>query len=144
LTALIQKLWDIAFDVWQHRNRVLHKQEHSVAPDLEIQQITAEFELGPAGTAKAAKVHFRSGLLFLLQQQPAYQTAWLNRIQAARARAERRDGQRREQQRDTFNPERLQYRTREQHKKAQRKATYIAHSATHKEVSLLCYQSSMS
>jgi hypothetical protein len=107
LTALIQKLWDIAFDVWQHRNRVLHKQEHSVARDLEIQQITAELELGPAGLAKAAKVHFRSGLLLLLQQQPAYQTAWLIRIQAARARAERRDEQRREQQRDTFNPERL-------------------------------------
>jgi hypothetical protein len=32
---------------------------------------------------------------------------WLIRIQAARARAERRHGQRQEQQRDTFNSERL-------------------------------------
>jgi hypothetical protein len=36
-----------------------------------------------------------------------YQTAWLIRIQAARARAERR-GQRQAHQRDTFNPERLE------------------------------------
>jgi hypothetical protein len=29
LTALIQKLWDIAWDMWDNRNRVLHEQEHS-------------------------------------------------------------------------------------------------------------------
>jgi hypothetical protein len=40
LTALIQKLWDVAWDMWDHRNRVLHDQEHSVARDLQIQQIT--------------------------------------------------------------------------------------------------------
>jgi hypothetical protein len=107
LTALIQKLWDTAWDMWQHRNRVLHDTEHSVARDQEIQQITAEFDMGPAGLAPAAKLHFVRGLPSLLQQQPAYQTAWLIRIQAARARAERRGGRRQEQQRDTFNPERL-------------------------------------
>jgi hypothetical protein len=37
LTALIQKLWDVAWDMWDHRNRVLHDQEHSVARDLQIQ-----------------------------------------------------------------------------------------------------------
>jgi hypothetical protein len=26
LTALIQKLWDVAWDMWDHRNRVLHDQ----------------------------------------------------------------------------------------------------------------------
>jgi hypothetical protein len=31
LTAQIQKLWDIAWDMWDNRNRVLHEQEHSVA-----------------------------------------------------------------------------------------------------------------
>jgi hypothetical protein len=103
LTALIQKLWDIAWDMWDNRNRVLHQKEHSVARDLQIRQITAEFDMGPAGLAPTAKVHFRRGLPSLLRQQPAYRTARLIRIQAARARVE----QRQEQQRDTFNPERL-------------------------------------
>jgi hypothetical protein len=102
LTALIHKLWDIAWDMWDHRNRVLHDTENSVARDLEIQQITAEFQLGTAGLPALAKAMFRRGLRPLLQQQPAYQTAWLIRIQAARARAERRD----ERQQDTFSTER--------------------------------------
>jgi hypothetical protein len=88
-------------------NRVLHETEHSVARDLQTRQITAEFDMGPAGLAPAAKVLFRGGLLSLLRQQPAYQTAWLIIIQAARARVDRRAGQSSEQQRDTFNPERL-------------------------------------
>jgi hypothetical protein len=105
LTALIQKLWDVAWDMWDHRNRVLHDQEHSVARDLQIQQITDEFATGSVGLAREAKLS--GGLQSLLQRLPAYQTAWLIRIQAARARAERRDGQRQAHQRDTFNPERL-------------------------------------
>jgi hypothetical protein len=93
--------------MWDNRNRVLHEQEHSVARDLQIQQITDEFNMGPAGLASAAKLIFSRGLQTLLRQQPAYQTAWLIRIQAARARAERRNGPRQAQQRNTFNQERL-------------------------------------
>jgi hypothetical protein len=63
--------------------------------------------MGPSGSAPAAQVHFLRGLPSLLRQHSAYQTAWLIRIQAARARAERRHGQRQEQQRDTFNSVRL-------------------------------------
>jgi hypothetical protein len=80
--------------MWDNSSRVLHETEHSVARDLQIQQITAEFDMGPAGLAPAVKVPFLRGLPALLRQQPAYQKAWLIRIQAARARAERRDGQR--------------------------------------------------
>jgi hypothetical protein len=78
-------------------NRVLHETEHSVARDLQVRQIRAEFDTVPAGLATAAKGQFRRGLPSLLRQQPTYQTAWLIRIQATRARAERRDGQRQEQ-----------------------------------------------
>jgi hypothetical protein len=50
--------------------------------------------MGPSGLAPAAQVHFLRGVPSLLRQQPAYQAAWLIRIQAARARVERRHGQR--------------------------------------------------
>jgi hypothetical protein len=61
--------------MWDNRNRVLHEQEHSVA--REIQQITAEFDMGPSGLAPAAQVHLLRGLPApsLLRQQPAHQTA---------------------------------------------------------------------
>jgi hypothetical protein len=62
LTALIQKLWDVAWDMWDHRNRVLHDQEHSVARDLQIQQITDEFATGSVGLAREAKLLFSGGL----------------------------------------------------------------------------------
>jgi hypothetical protein len=69
-------------------------------------RLTDEFT-GSVGLAREAKL-LSGGLPSLLQRLPAYQTAWLIRIQAARARAERRDGQRQAHQRDTFNPERLE------------------------------------
>jgi hypothetical protein len=100
LTALIQKLWDIAWDTWDHRNRVLHDTELSVARDIEIQQITEQFHLGRSGLPNEVKALFRGGLTRLLQQQPAYQTAWLIRVQAARARNERRN----DQQLETSSP----------------------------------------
>jgi hypothetical protein len=96
LTALIQKLWDIAWDTWDHRNRVLHDTELSVARDIELQQITEQFQLSRAGLPNEVKALFRGGRTRLLQQQPAYQTAWLIRVQAARARNERRNDQQQE------------------------------------------------
>jgi hypothetical protein len=96
-------------EVWLQKQRTQPGMLYAklLACDLQIEHITAEFDMGPSGLAPAAQVHFLRGLLpSLLQQQPAYQTAWLIRIQAARARAERRDGQRQQQQRDTFNSER--------------------------------------
>jgi hypothetical protein len=102
LTALIQKLWDVAWDMWDHRNRVLRPGTFGRTRPTD----SSRFATGSVGLAREAKLLF-SGLQSLLQRLPAYQTAWLIRIQAARARAERRDGQRQAHQRDTFNPERL-------------------------------------
>jgi hypothetical protein len=102
LTALIQKLWDIAWDMWDNRNKVLHDTENSAARALQIQQIQDQFAFGTAGLPNEAQALFGGGIQALLHQQPAYQTAWLIRITAARARSERRN----ERQNDTFNTER--------------------------------------
>jgi hypothetical protein len=103
LIALIQKLWDIAWDMWDNRNKVLHDTENSVARALQIQQIKEQFVFGKAELSREAQALFGAGgLQGLLHQQPAYQTAWLIRITAARARTERRN----QRQNDTFNTER--------------------------------------
>jgi hypothetical protein len=44
--------------MWDHRNLVLHDTEHSVARDLKIQQITAEFQMGTAGLPADVKGHY--------------------------------------------------------------------------------------
>jgi hypothetical protein len=102
LTALIQKLWDIAWDMWDNRNRVLHDTETSVARDLQIQQIRDQFGFGKAGLPTEVQALFNGGINVLLLRQPAYQAAWLIRIIAARARTERRN----ERQNETYSMER--------------------------------------
>jgi hypothetical protein len=62
LTSLIQKIWDIALDIWDHRKLVLHDMEHSLARGLPIHQITVEFLMGTAGLPADVKVHFGRGL----------------------------------------------------------------------------------
>jgi hypothetical protein len=61
--------------MWDNRNKVLHDTENSVAREVEIEQITAQFQLGSGGLPIEVKPHLRQGLQRLLHQEPAYQTA---------------------------------------------------------------------
>jgi len=36
VSAIIQKLWDTAWDLWEHRNGVLHKKENFVTKAMEV------------------------------------------------------------------------------------------------------------
>jgi hypothetical protein len=122
LTALIQKLWDVAWDMWDHRNRVLHDQEHSVARDLQIQQITDEFATRFSRFSSRGEAP-SGGLIFSNDCRP------IKRHGSSRlARAERRDGQRQAHQRDTIRNvwnatvvRDHQYLRRERKKKTKRK-----------------------
>ena len=37
VTALIQKLWEIAWDLWEHRNGVLHERENAITRSMGLQ-----------------------------------------------------------------------------------------------------------
>jgi hypothetical protein len=93
--------------MWDHRNRVLHDQEHSVARDLQIQQITDEFATGSVGLAREAKLLFSGGLQSLLQRLPAIKRHGSSEYKR-HGHVPSDDGQRQAHQRDTFNPERLE------------------------------------
>ena len=90
LTAFIQKLWDVAWDLWEHRNSVAHHKEISQHFQQLQRAIAEEFELGPASVTQEARQLFRPGKESILAGNEAMQMAWLVRIQRARIRFQER------------------------------------------------------
>ena len=102
LAAVIQKVWDVAWDLWEHRNSIVHAKDSS-AQLMKLQmEIKAEFEMGPATVTTDARILFRPGLDTILKGDEAQQTAWLIRIQRARVRFQERLAERQ----DSFRVER--------------------------------------
>ena len=83
LSAVIRKLWDVCWDLWDHRNKVLHKSDSSLASVLLHQNIRRELQLGSARLSNDAKIVFRQGRTILTANSDMGR-AWLKRIRAAR------------------------------------------------------------
>jgi hypothetical protein len=92
-TALIQKLWDVAWDLWEHRNGIVHAKEnaetlHNMA---EIDgEIRAQHLRGPQGLAQRDHHLFNGPVADILSASIIYRQKWLKRVETARARAARR------------------------------------------------------
>ena len=86
LSAVIQKMWDVAWDLWDHRNGILHNKEVNIAEQQQNREVEEEFDLGPGTVTREAKRLFRPGLCNLLTLLPAAKPAWLIRIRNARIR----------------------------------------------------------
>jgi hypothetical protein len=87
-SAVIQKMWDVAWDLWDHRNGILHNKEVNIAEQQQDREVEEEFNLGPSTVTREAKRLFRPGLNNLLTLPPAAKHAWLIRIRNARIRYE--------------------------------------------------------
>jgi hypothetical protein len=90
LSALIQKLWDVAWDLWSHRNRILHDKDNNARITDQIQQIRDQFTAGRSGLTQDAKILFCQGMAKTIALSPAMQEAWLIRVIASRRRFLRR------------------------------------------------------
>jgi hypothetical protein len=90
LVALIKKLLDIAWDMWQYRNSVVHNQEIDSRDADTRRQIEDLFARGPVGLPKEAKALFRQGSRQILQARPEVRQAWVIRVTAAFERAQRK------------------------------------------------------
>jgi hypothetical protein len=92
VSLLIRKLWDTAWDLWEHRNGIVHRASvnsghlHSVHTSIRHQ-----ISLGPGRLAASDLPHFNSGADILQDGPPEMQVAWLGNVISARARADRRD-----------------------------------------------------
>jgi hypothetical protein len=89
---LIRKLWDTAWDLWEHRNGIVHERAvNSVSIRQTLTAIQHQLSLGPLTLAHADLPHFNRGQVVLESNQPELQAAWLYNVTAARDRAARRD-----------------------------------------------------
>jgi hypothetical protein len=93
LSALIRKLWQVAWDMWEHRNSILHDKEKGQAALEREDKIREEFEEGWDKLNRDAKLMFRPGLHRVLQFKAGPQKAWIARVEMARQRAAVRQGE---------------------------------------------------
>ena len=87
LSSLIRKLWQVAWDMWEHRNSILHDREVGQAAEERATRIREEFDEGCVLLDKDAQLLFRPGLNRILRYREGQQKAWLARIEVARQRA---------------------------------------------------------
>ena len=93
ISALIRKLWEVAWDQWEHRNGILHGNENFVTLDevesIEL-QVRREFDTG-RGPLPTTDSHLFKGTVDRIIKQPlSYKRKWLHHVEVARNRHHRR------------------------------------------------------
>ena len=78
------KLWDIARDMWDHRNQWVHNTEMGTLVKQLHQDISREYNMGGSTLPLPEQVLFRRTLESLLASSTATKQLWLQRIRTAR------------------------------------------------------------
>ena len=84
LVAVLKKLLDIAWDLWDQRNGIPHKQKGSATHSILRDEIRAQFDLGIYNLPSEVQNFFKPGIDSVLQEHPAQLTALLHRTKGAR------------------------------------------------------------
>ncbi len=93
LTALLKKLWEVSWDLWEHRNGIKHAPDFATEASLwELQaNIRYYYDLGPSALPALDQHHIKDmDLSTLLSKSVADQKRWLNTVEAARSLADHR------------------------------------------------------
>jgi hypothetical protein len=94
-TSLIVKLWEVAWDLWDHRNQIkknLETAQDIVRREALVLAISSEYAFGRSGLPQRDWRLFNRPLLSTLASSLHYLEAWLLfRVQTARSRKDRRD-----------------------------------------------------
>jgi hypothetical protein len=85
--ALIQKMWEVAWNMWEHRNGILHDKEQSIILQSLNDTIRDEFRKGGQGLPKEARTLFSHGCSAVLNKSVEVRQQWVARVQLARSRA---------------------------------------------------------
>jgi hypothetical protein len=90
--ALIRKMWQVAWDLWEHRNGYLHDNENNLISLQVNAEIQNEFTLGYRELDPPSRTLFAGGLNAVLHKPLEIRQQWLRRVQVARSRAIERHG----------------------------------------------------
>jgi hypothetical protein len=99
LSALIRKLWQIAWDLWEHRNGYLHRNKDSLISAEVNGKIVEEFRKGTTMLRQTTRALFAGGLETVLSKPLDIRQQWIRRITLARQKDE-------EAYQETFTAER--------------------------------------
>jgi len=102
-SALIQKLWDVSWKMWEHRNAVLTDTENGLLLKKLNEEIETEYALGFERFPSDMRYYIQRPLPDMLEAEEMEKRAWLLRTQTARdlprTQEEREEDQLRQQQR---------------------------------------------
>ncbi len=88
--AIISKLWDIAWDMWQHRNHVIHNTLHP-KKQLEMEllglQVNEWYEQGPEELLIRDRNLFQKSVETILKGTGNEQEQWVTSVRLAHQRA---------------------------------------------------------
>jgi hypothetical protein len=87
LTAIIKQLWNVSWDLWDHRNNVNIENKEKELRLANAIKIRNEYSLGPEGLDKYDRKMFSKSLAVTLTMQLPKQDAWLRRVTLARRRS---------------------------------------------------------
>ena len=88
-TTIIRKLWDIAWDLWDHRNGFIHNRDTGCEIEFLNAEITKYYRNGHSHLSSSAKELFRQPLAHSLQSSLPNKQLWVQRSESAHAMAER-------------------------------------------------------
>jgi hypothetical protein len=88
VTSIIKKLWQIAWDIWEHRNGYLHARNTGLHSLNTNEIIAAEFNKGCATLDRETRVLFRPGWEAITNKPIEVREQWIKRVQAARLKME--------------------------------------------------------
>ena len=96
--ALIKKLMEVAWDMWEHRNGILHADpdKHDIHDELEVlnERLREEHARGIRGLLNQDRYLFRSSVESMLQWPTLQKRTWLSSVELARKAAEAAEAER--------------------------------------------------
>jgi hypothetical protein len=76
LSAIIQKLWNVAWDMWDHQNSILHDSDINEAEQQLNREVEEEFTRGSHTVTREARQMFRRGMNVILAFPSPAKHAW--------------------------------------------------------------------
>ena len=87
ITEIIRHLWNISWDLWEHRNSFVHDKEQGRLVRFLNSSITEQYALGSASLARVDRALFRRSLQSTLNSSITHKQMWVERVLAARQRS---------------------------------------------------------